>query len=306
MTARHIRWLDSSSILTYLALMLGLPLARFPLSVLIRAHAEWLISSIKLFGKERFLALTPPLLKRQVVWDRNVHRLIYFEIRDYVDWFTSTQIFSQHDYDLSRFARAPDFTALYDGILRAGHTPLILDCGGNIGLAARYFAATWPQAKVLSIEPDPANAKLAIRNTVGSGVQVLNCAIGSSDGRCAVIDPGQGHHNAYRVVASDSGDTDVVSLATILDRPDLRDCQPFIVKIDIEGFEADLFARDTAWIDRIPILIIELHDWMLPGTANSRSFLTAIAGKDRDFLYRGENIISIANTIPPSLVITAA
>lgn len=278
--------------------MLKLSFARFPPSVLVRAHAEWLIAGIKLFGKERFLALTPPLFKRQFVWDRKVNRLISFEIRDYVDWFTSTQIFSQHDYDLSRFARTPDFTALYDGILQAGSTPLILDCGGNIGLAARYFAATWPKAKVLSIEPDPANAKLAVRNTTGTCIEVINSAIGSSDGRCAVVDPGQGHHNAYRVVASDSGDTDVVSLATLLDRPDLQNCQPFIVKIDIEGFEADLFAGDTRWIDRTPILIIELHDWMLPGTANSRAFLTAIAGKDRDFLHRGENIISIANTNP--------
>lgn len=282
-----------------------LPFARFPPSVLIRAHAEWLVASLKIFGKERFLALTPPLLKRQFVWDRNVHSLISFEIRDYVDWFTSTQIFTQHDYDLSRFARTADFTALYDGILRAGQTPLILDCGGNIGLAARYFAATWPQAKILSIEPDPANARLAIRNTDGYDVQVLNCAIGRSDGRCAVIDPGQGHHNAYRVVATESGDTEVISLATLLDRPDLRHCQPFIVKIDIEGFEADLFAGDTGWIDRVPILIIELHDWMLPGTANSRAFLTAIAGKDRDFLHRGENIISIANAIPASPGTTA-
>jgi FkbM family methyltransferase len=285
--------------------MPSLPFARFPPSVLIKAHVEWLTASINFLGGERFLALTPPFLKRQRVWDRNVGRVISFEIRDYIDWFTSTQIFYQHDYDLSRLARAPDVTAVYDGILRAGHTPLILDCGGNVGLAARYFATTWPQAKVLSIEPDPGNAKLAIRNTLGTGVQVLNCAVGSSDGRCAVIDPGSGHHNAYRVVASDSGDIEVVSLPTLLDRPDLRRCQPFIVKIDIEGFEADLFAGNTGWIDHIPILIIELHDWMLPGTANSRTFLAAIAGKDRDFLYRGENVISIANTASSYAAATA-
>ena len=280
--------------------MASLPFARFPPSVLIWAHIEWLISSFKFLGRERFLAITPPLLKRQCVWDRNAGRTISFEIRDYVDWFTATQIFYQHDYDLGRFARAPDVTAFYDGILRAGRTPLILDCGGNIGLAARYFANTWPQAKVLSIEPDPDNAKLAIQNTIGTGVQVLTCAVGGSDGRCAVIDPGLGHHNAYRVVASDSGDTNVISLPTLLDRPDLCDCQPFIAKIDIEGFEADLFTGNTSWIDRIPILIVELHDWMLPGTANSRAFLTAIAGKDRDFLYRGENVISIANAKLPA------
>ena len=72
---------------------------------------------------------------------------------------------------------------------------------------------------------------------------------------------------------------------------------PFIIKIDIEGFESELFSKNTEWIDMFPLVIIELHDWMLPKTANSNNFLKEISKLDRDFLYFNENIFSIKKII---------
>ena len=71
--------------------------------------------------------------------------------------------------------------------------------------------------------------------------------------------------------------------------------EPFIVKIDIEGGENDLFANSTSWIDDFPLLIIELHDWLFPMKGTSRNFLMAISKLDRDFVHHGENIFSINN-----------
>ena len=76
-----------------------------------------------------------------------------------------------------------------------------------------------------------------------------------------------------------------------------QDCSPFIVKIDIEGGESALFSTNTEWVATTPLIIIELHDWLLPGKAASRSFLQCIAGQDRDFVYIGENIFSIDNNL---------
>jgi hypothetical protein len=42
-------------------------------------------------------------------------------------------------------------------------------------------------------------------------------------------------------------------------------------------------------------MIVELHDWMLPRTANSANFLKAVAARNRDFVFRGENVFSIRN-----------
>ncbi len=71
---------------------------------------------------------------------------------------------------------------------------------------------------------------------------------------------------------------------------------PFLVKIDIEGFEADLFKENTEWVQKFPVLIVELHDWMLPRSANSQNFLKCVSSLDRDFVFRGENVFSIKNT----------
>jgi hypothetical protein len=67
------------------------------------------------------------------------------------------------------------------------------------------------------------------------------------------------------------------------------------VKIDIEGFEEELFSKNTEWVDKFPLLVIELHDWMLPRDRTSAHFLTLIATLDRDFVYIGENVFSISN-----------
>jgi hypothetical protein len=72
---------------------------------------------------------------------------------------------------------------------------------------------------------------------------------------------------------------------------------PFLCKIDIEGGERELFAEQTGWIDCFPLLVIELHDWLLPGQGVSRHFLREMAVRDRDFVYRGENVFSIANRL---------
>ena len=42
-------------------------------------------------------------------------------------------------------------------------------------------------------------------------------------------------------------------------------------------------------------LIVELHDWLIPKGKTSQPFLQCIAKLDRDFIYRGEDIYSIAN-----------
>ena len=67
---------------------------------------------------------------------------------------------------------------------------------------------------------------------------------------------------------------------------------PFILKIDIEGAEEDLFSEDTTWLDKLPLVVFELHDWMLPGKAASRTFIQAFSGLNRDLLVRVENVFS--------------
>jgi hypothetical protein len=76
------------------------------------------------------------------------------------------------------------------------------------------------------------------------------------------------------------------------------------VKIDIEGAEAELFSANTEWVDQTPLIIIELHDWLLSRQGISRNFLRCVSSLDRDFVHIGENIFSVKNDLmlsPPEI-----
>ena len=73
---------------------------------------------------------------------------------------------------------------------------------------------------------------------------------------------------------------------------------PYLIKIDIEGYEKNLFIDNYEWLDKFKIVIIELHDWMLPTEGNSTNFVKALGDimvkkTKRDLILSGENLISI-------------
>jgi FkbM family methyltransferase len=209
-----------------------------------------------------------------------------------------SQVFVDNHYNMRRFARYPEICRLFRETAR-DRTPLILDCGANIGLSSLYFAKNWPSAHIIAVEPDPGNFELLCRNVAAhANIQPLQAAVGGDDGPVRIINADASDW-ARRTERASAGAPDAIiglsvqSLISIAPPP--RIYQPFLVKIDIEGFEKDLFASNREWIVRFPVLIIELHDWLLPGQGTSHSFLEAIAPLDRDFLFFDENVFSIAN-----------
>jgi FkbM family methyltransferase len=208
------------------------------------------------------------------------------------------QIFVDNDYNLRRFRRYPEICRLFNEIER-GRTPLIVDCGANIGLSSLYFAKNWPSAHVISVEPDQGNFELLRRNVAAhANIQAVEAAVVGEDGRVRIMDKDAQEWARRTERASGEaldGITGLSIQSLIAMAPPPRAYQPFLIKIDIEGAEEDLFSCNREWIEKFPILIIELHDWLLPGQGTSRNFLEAIAPLDRDFVFFGENIFSIAN-----------
>lgn len=274
-------------------------IARFKFGQLLRSGLDWLRRIIAgPFTEKKFcrvLALSPPFMTRQYFYDRKRRKLFSVGIRDAIDWATAIQTYYFDDYGLEKLVRHKELAAYYEATLRSGKTPLIIDCGGHIGLASRYFSDNYPRSKILCIEPNASNISLARKNN-NKEVVFFEGAIGSTKCRGRIVDPGLGS-NAYRMSYEGESTTDILSVNELLERYDPSSFNPFLIKIDIEGFESELFSKNTEWIDKFPLLIIELHDWMLPKTANSRNFLRAIAQSDRDFVFHGENIFSISNLL---------
>jgi FkbM family methyltransferase len=218
-----------------------------------------------------------------------------FEHRDSpADLGVFEQIFVAQDYSLGRLRRGREIIENYDAIIASGRTPIIVDAGANIGASVVYWALHFPAARILAIEPNPANFRLLKKNTEGLNVVLHEAAIGSFDGSASLIDPGEGEWG-YRTSRNDTGSLMALSMTGLLERHAAENCKNFLVKIDIEGAEADLFASHTDWVDSFDLQIIELHDWLMPKQGTSRNFLRCIAGLDRDFVHIGENIFSIKN-----------
>jgi FkbM family methyltransferase len=236
-------------------------------------------------------------LDRMKLCFRGAERDFYFR-RNSSDIRVIGQIFHDNCYDLRRLRRFEQIIELVARNSAAGRRPLIVDAGANIGAASVYFAAKFPDALVMAIEPDFGNYELLAENTKGLEVRPLHCALAASERRRRVIDVGEGFWG-YRTQLLDDGEKGGVRSITMsrLYEAHAAECFPFIVKIDIEGGEKDLFSTDVGWVHRTPLLIIELHDWLLPCEGNSSSFLTCVSQLDRDFVYIGEDVYSIANDL---------
>lgn len=210
------------------------------------------------------------------------------------DNIVMAKIFVDREYDLDRLAQGGRVRAAYERILSEGRIPLIIDAGGNIGLAARFFSLAYPRAQVVSVEPDAKNCAVARKNADGyPNIEVIEAAIGASAGYVSL----QAEENASwatRTARSDQG-TPVITVADIVARH--PNSKILLVKIDIEGFEADLFSSNLEWVGETTAIVIEPHDWMIPDVGTSRTLQQALMQGDRDLLILGENLALVKRDV---------
>ena len=233
-------------------------------------------------------------LKTITVKGSNSERLLHYRAET-SDGKAIQQIYQNREYAIERLRRAAEIFAFVDVEHRVGLNPLIIDAGANIGASAVYFALAFPDALVVAIEPEEKNFALLRQNTEGLSVHCMQAALASSPGKVKVVDPGEGHWGYRTEAVTEETGIQCVTIPEIFEMA--RPRFPFIVKIDIEGGESDVFLKNTAWVAKTPIIIIELHDWLLPKAETSRSFLRCIADEPRDFIIVGENIFSISHSL---------
>jgi FkbM family methyltransferase len=201
------------------------------------------------------------------------------------------QIAAKREYGIDGFSQGASVHDAYARILAAGRIPLIIDAGGNIGFAALFFARCFPRSHIVSIEPDPENAAILKRNLADlPSAEVLVAGLWNRKTSLKIANPGAGP-GGIRVEEVDDQSTGIPTV-TIDDILAMRGgYEPLILKVDIEGAEATVFEPACTWINRFPLVAIELHDWMLPGRGTSRNFLRAIAEGTFDVVLSGENLL---------------
>lgn len=174
---------------------------------------------------------------------------------------------------------------------------LIVDAGANIGLFSIFMHNHYPNAHIISIEPEEGNFKMLSRNTEGiSEVTPIKSALWPSN---TFIKLNDGEDGDWAFMAEEASTTAVEAIPTIT-IPEIlnqRNSKRIdILKIDIEGSERELFESDyESWLPMVDCLIIELHDSYRPGCGNN--FFKAISKYDFFFTKKGENLIFINNNL---------
>lgn len=137
-----------------------------------------------------------------------------------------------------------------------GRVETIVDLGANIGLTSVYLARRYQVRRLVSVEPVPSNADLARQNLALNGIEgdVIEAAVGSGDGVAYFQDFADS--NVGRL-ADRGRKVPTLSMQTILARVGADEID--ILKVDIEGAEAELFFRNRSWLRQVRSLIVEFH-----------------------------------------------
>jgi len=225
-----------------------------------------------------------------------IERRFYFR-QGTTDQDVIHKVFQQHQYALHNLRRWPYLLNLIARNAGEGRRPLVVDAGANIGASTVYFAIKIPGASVVAIEPAASNVGVLRQNVDGLDVEVICAAISSHAGASKIIAPGLGHWG-MRTEAAPQGGGDVANI-TIPELLGSREAGlfPFLIKIDIEGAKKEVFSANTEWIPRTAVIMVELHDRLLPNQGTALPFLQAVQQCDRDFILSGETVVSIANSL---------
>ena len=211
------------------------------------------------------------------------------------DYTIVRQVFRDREYEAFPVAVQTQLRKAYEAILNSGAVPVIVDAGANIGLASIWFCKIFPAAKIIAIEPEKYNVAILRKNTAPySQIEVREAAIGAEEGYVNVVSAG-----CSATVTTERA-TEGCPVTTVDQAvASVPNGVPFIVKVDIEGFEQDLFGSNLDWIDRSTAIFIEPHDWQFADRVTSESFQRAMGARRFALYISGENLLYVNRATRP-------
>ena len=143
---------------------------------------------------------------------------------------------------------------------------VIVDCGANIGSTSFSLLHRYSHARLIAIEPDEGNARLCRMNLApfGDRATVIVAGIWLRSAELAVSRTGFRDDQEWSFTVrecreGEMSDVHGIDLDTLM--RDYNIASIDLLKVDIEGSEAEVFANPSAvWLTRTKNIAIELHN----------------------------------------------
>jgi FkbM family methyltransferase len=204
----------------------------------------------------------------------------------------------QHRFMMRR--NASDYGTFMEVLVKKDYTipfdflpKTIIDAGGNIGLTAIFFANKFPQAQIITIEPDKNNfAVLSDNISKYENVSGVNKGVWTHACFLNVVDMNQGE-NGFTVEEAASPGKDSIPSISI---HQLKEEQGWpiidLLKIDIEGTEKNIFEKNyEEWLPNTKVLFVETHDRLKQGC--SAAVFKAVSQYNFSCMVAGENFLFV-------------
>ena len=165
------------------------------------------------------------------------------------DWYSLHQVFVERPYEEAA----------------VGRPRTVVDAGAYVGYVAAFLLARDPACRVFALEPEAASFERLRANLepFGSRGRALRLALWPEPARLRVVQPPPHRRQEWGAqvlpaAPGEPGDVEGIDPRALLDRLGLERVD--LLKIDVEGAEAALFAAGVAsWIDRVATLAVEIH-----------------------------------------------
>lgn len=173
----------------------------------------------------------------------------------------------------------------------------IIDGGANVGIASLYFLNHYPSARIVAVEPSPANFEILRKNLApyAERVTLIQGAIWKSSGHL-ILEQGQEEwRTSVRCV--DTGESGSVEAFTLPSLIALGDGKVDLLKLDIEGSESEVFGPEAPqWLPAVRNIAIELHS-----KECTDRFFGALAGYQFDLRkHHKDNVVICRNLRAPA------
>jgi len=139
-------------------------------------------------------------------------------------------------------------------------SPLIIDCGSNIGLSIIYFKKLFPNSRIIGFEPDKNIFDACVYNLREFGlsdVQMINAGVWKNDGEVKFL---KDNSLGGMIVEPGMDDSSFSTIAVVDIKKYLNEKVDFL-KIDIEGAEIEVLLNTGDLLMNVENLFVEYHSF---------------------------------------------